>query len=127
MGLDTFGYLENDKDNSIKHFSINTYWAYSLLMIVGWGFIYNYTLSKNKYMVMAGLSLIVWIFFIANIYNLEPRAFTNYIVQITNPIGAFKDVELYKGIESYATIVRITIAVMIYQLIVAFRNNTRRS
>ncbi len=127
MGLDAFGYLENDKDNSIKHFAIDTYWAYSLLMIIGWGFIYNYTLSKNKYMVMAGLSLIGWIFFIANIYNLEPRAFTNYIVQITNPIGAFKDVELYKGIEFYATIVRITIAVMIYQLIVAFRNNTRRS
>lgn len=125
MGLDTFGYLE--KDNSIKHFAISTYWSYSLLMIIGWGFIYNYTLTKNKFMVIAGLVLIGWIFFIANIYNLESRTFTNYIVQITNPIGAFKDVELYKGIEFYATIVRITIAVMIYQLIVAFRNNTRRS
>lgn len=127
MGLDTFGYLENDKEKNIKHFAINIYWSYSLLMIIGWGFIYNYTFTKNKFMAIAGLVLIGWILFIANIYNLEPRAFTNYIVQITNPIGAFKDVELYKGIEFYATIVRITIAVMIYQLIVAFRNNTRRS
>lgn len=127
MTFDDIGWLEADKDNYVKHFSMRNYSLYALLMITGGGFIYNYTLSKNKPRAMAGFILIGWVYCIAYIHNLEIRAFTNYIVQITNPIGAFKDIELYKGIEFYATIVRITIAIIIYQLIVAFRNNTRRS
>lgn len=127
MGFDSIGWLENDKDNSIKHFAIDVYSSYALLIVTGWGFIYVFTHTKEKCMAYAGIFLIVWVFFIAYCYNLDIKGFSNYIVQLTNPIGAFKDIELYKGIELYAAIVRITIAIIIYQLIVAFRNNTRRS
>ncbi|MDP2849731.1 MAG: pentapeptide repeat-containing protein [Sulfuricurvum sp.] len=127
MAFDHIGWLVDDKDKSVIHFNLYQYLPLTLTMISGWGFLYRYTFTKDIYLILIAIPFIVLAFFIADANNLEIRTFTNYIVQITNPIGAFKDVELYKGIEFYATIVRITIAVMIYQFIVAFRNNTRRS
>ena len=50
----------------------------------------------------------------------------NYIIQLTNPINAFKNMNLYDGIEIYGAIVRITVITIMYQFIVAFRQNTRR-
>lgn len=126
MTFDSIGWLLHDK--SVVHFPVHRYVPYSLSMIAVFGLLYAYTFtSQDKdWLLIAGayLGLSIMITFL---YSIHPWDFSSYIVQVTNPIAAFKDVELYKGIELYATIVRITIAVMIYQLIVAFRNNTRRS
>ncbi len=51
---------------------------------------------------------------------------TNLITQLLNPLNAFKDVDTYKGYETFGAIVRIISATIIYQIIVAFRQNTRR-
>ena len=51
---------------------------------------------------------------------------TNLITQLLNPINAFKDDETFKGYETFGAIVRIISATIIYQIIVAFRQNTRR-
>lgn len=128
MGLDSLGWLPYDKEKMIAHFTASHYIPYSLSMISVFGSFYLYTLTyRDKDWLLIGGIYLIWSVIIVSTYSLHPWDFSCYIVQITNPIGAFKDVELYKGIEFYATIVRITIAVMIYQLIVAFRNNTRRS
>ncbi|MDO9267318.1 MAG: pentapeptide repeat-containing protein [Sulfurimonas sp.] len=128
MGFDSLGWLFDDKDKMITHFITSHYIPYSLSMIGVFGSFYLYTLTyqDRDWLWIAGMYLI-WSVIIVSTHSLHPWDFSSYVVQITNPIAAFKDVELYKGIEFYATIVRITIAVMIYQLIVAFRNNTRRS
>lgn len=128
MGFDHIGWLLDDKDKMITHFTTSLYIPYSLSMIGVFGSLYIYTLtSKDSDWLRIAVIYLIWSAIIVSSNSLHPWDFSCYIVQITNPIGAFKDVELYKGIEFYATIVRITIAVMIYQLIVAFRNNTRRS
>lgn len=128
MGLDSLGWLPYDKEKMIAHFTASHYIPYSLSMISVFGSFYLYTLTyRDKDWLWIGGIYLIWSVIIVSTYSLHPWDFSCYIVQITNPIGAFKDVELYKGIEFYAITVRITIAVMIYQLIVAFRNNTRRS
>ena len=56
----------------------------------------------------------------------DNRMMTNYIVQLISPINAFKEKNLYEGIELYGMIVRVVALIIIYQIIVAFRQNTRR-
>jgi hypothetical protein len=128
MGLDSLGWLLDDKDKMITHFTVGYYIPYSFSMIGFFGSFYLYTLTyRDKDWLWIGGMYLIWTVIIVSTYSLHPWDFSCYVVQITNPIGVFKDVELYKGIEFYASIVRITIAIMIYQLIAAFRNNTRRS
>jgi Pentapeptide repeats (9 copies) len=128
MAFDAIGWLHADKEKMIIHFLPHYYIPYALSMIGVFGSLYLYTLtSKDRDWLWIAAIYLIWSAIIVSSNSLHPWDFSCYIVQITNPIGAFKDVELYKGIEFYATIVRITVAIMIYQLIVAFRNNTRRA
>ena len=67
-----------------------------------------------------GLLLFIYIIFVFN-DNL------NHIVKLLNPINAFKDNDnIFKDYEAFGTMVRIISATIIYQIIVAFRQNTRR-
>ncbi len=50
----------------------------------------------------------------------------NIFVQIMNPASIFKGNELFKGIESYGSIIRLSVVFIGYQFIMAFRQNTRR-
>ncbi|GEM_PF-2546835 len=54
-------------------------------------------------------------------------SFQNIISKLINPINAFKDDDTFNGYEAFGMLVRIVSATIIYQIIVAFRQNTRRS
>lgn len=128
MYLDNIlGLLENGKE--IKHFNDLKHISYVGYMLLAWLFAYISTFyhkeNKKKY-------LSIWICWLLSIILAyfwgkgEILSINNYIVQLVNPINAFKDMDLYKGVEFYAVIVRVTILTIIYQLVVAFRQNTRR-
>ncbi len=52
---------------------------------------------------------------------------TNLAIKLINPTNLFKDDETFKNLELYGVIVRVITATILYQLLVAFRQNTRRT
>ena len=52
--------------------------------------------------------------------------YINTLTKMINPINAFKDDDIFKGYEAFGAIVRIISTTIIYQFLVAFRQNTRR-
>lgn len=66
-----------------------------------------------------GLLLFIYIIFVFN-------DSLNHIVKLLNPINAFKDDETFEGYEAFGALVRVISATIIYQIIVAFRQFTRR-
>ena len=127
VGLDSgLSWLGDDKDKLVIHFKASKYVAYIVFMAFAWFFIYLVTYFKEEKWYLLGIGVLIGSLAVFTNWG-DVRTLTNYIVQITNPINAFKNIELYKGIEFYAVFVRISVAAIIYQLIVAFRQNTRRS
>ncbi len=129
-----FGYIQLDgfldlKDITIKHFISKDDLCYTILMIIGWFFFYLCTYIKiltDKILFWLTLAIgITIIIYNTNQYN-DVLNYQNYLIQLTNPINAFKNMNLYNGIEIYGAFVRITVVTIIYQFIVAFRQNTRR-
>lgn len=117
------------ESEDIKQFGIK-YAIYSAFMMVVFGTIYISTWFLERYKQIPVLVFVAFLLgtsYVSVSSGLHTWDFSCYMVQVTNPITAFKDIELYKGIELYAVVVRITIALLIYQLISAFRNNTRRA
>jgi uncharacterized protein YjbI with pentapeptide repeats len=115
------------KDEHIKHFTQVSDIQYIWTMLISWGLIYLSTFFKSQKLIFWILIIVGFITSIAalGMYD-NVLAMQNYIIQLTNPINAFKNMNLYDGIEIYGAIVRITVVTIIYQLIVAFRQNTRR-
>jgi len=115
------------KYEHIKHFTQASDIQYIWTMLVFWSLLYLSTFFKsNKFILWSLISLGI-ITGIIGLNNYDSvLAMQNYIIQLTNPINAFKNMNLYEGIELYGAIVRIIVVTIIYQFIVAFRQNTRR-
>ena len=115
------------KDEHIKHFTQVSDIQYIWTMLVAWGLIYLSTFFKSQKLIFWILIIVGSITSIAalGMYD-NVLAMQNYIIQLTNPINAFKNMNLYDGIEIYGAFVRIVVVTIIYQFIVAFRQNTRR-
>ncbi len=100
---------------------------YVCIMMISWVLIYMSTFFKYKklifwiLLIMGMITGIVALYIYDNVLSIQ-----NYIIQLTNPVNAFKNMNLYEGIEIYGAFVRIVIVTIIYQFIVAFRQNTRR-
>ncbi|CUV65762.1 membrane hypothetical protein [Sulfurovum sp. enrichment culture clone C5] len=78
------------------------------------------TLMIIKFCILSLVAICIFIFCLydSNLFNL--------ISKLINPINAFKDDETFKGYEAFGAMVRIISATIIYQIIVAFRQFTRR-
>lgn len=78
------------------------------------------TLMIIKFCTLSLVAICIFIFCLydSNLFNL--------ISKLINPINAFKDDETFKGYEAFGAIIRIVSATIIYQIIVAFRQFTRR-
>ncbi len=123
--IDLDSYLGTDEH--IKHFTQVADIRYIWTMLVSWGLIYLSTFFKsNKFILwsLVSLGIVTGIIGLNNYDSVLDMQ--NYIIQLTNPINAFKNMNLYDGIEIYGAFVRIVVVTIIYQFIVAFRQNTRR-
>ena len=124
VGLDTYLSAEN---TDIKHFTRTADILYIILMITAYFAFYTSTFykdEKSSFWVFISIGLVIATIAICNYsHALEIQ---NYIIQLTNPINAFKQIDLYEGVEIYGLIVRIVITVIMYQLVIAFRQHTRR-
>ena len=123
--IDLDEYLGTDKH--IKDFTQVSDIQFTWSMFVSWGLIYLSTFFKSEkltFWILLSLGIITGLTAIGLYDNV--LAMQNYIIQLTNPINAFKNMNLYEGIELYGAIVRITVVTIMYQFIVAFRQNTRR-
>ena len=56
----------------------------------------------------------------------ELRVLTNDISKLINPLNIFKNKDYFEHIAPYGMIVKLIMATLIYQFIMAFRQNTRR-
>ena len=123
--IDLDSYLGTDEH--IKHVTKIADIQYIWTMLVSWGLIYLSTFFKSDKFIFWSLILVGVIIGIVGVNTYDNvLAMQNYIIQLTNPINAFKNMNLYDGIEVYGAIVRITVVTIMYQFIVAFRQNTRR-
>lgn len=115
------------KDEHIKHFTQVSDIRYIWTMLVSWGLIYLSTFFKSNKFILWSLVSLGIVTGIIGLNNYDSvLAMQNYIIQLTNPINAFKNMNLYDGIEIFGAFVRIVVLTIIYQFIVAFRQNTRR-
>lgn len=107
----------------IKKYSLVFDWKYFVFsVIVALSYIITYAHNaKDKILkeLFFGLLLFIYILFV---FNND----LNHIVKLLNPINAFKEDETFKGYEAFGAMVRIISATIIYQIIVAFRQFTRR-
>lgn len=96
------------------------YFGFSVIVALSYIVTYGHNI-KGKILkeLFLGLLLFIYIIFAFN-DNL------NHIVKLLNPINAFKDDDIFKGYEAFGAFVRIVSATIIYQIIVAFRQFTRR-
>ena len=60
------------------------------------------------------------------IFNQDLRLITNDISKLINPLNIFKGKEYFEDIAPYGMFVKLIMATLIYQFIMAFRQNTRR-
>lgn len=56
----------------------------------------------------------------------DTRSLTNDISKLINPLNIFKSKDYFEHIAPYGMIVKLVMATLIYQFIIAFRQNTRR-
>jgi len=114
-------------DKNIKHFTEIADIQYIWTMFISWALLYLSTFYKANKLIFWSLIFIGIVINIIGITSYDNvLAMQNYIIQLTNPINAFKNMNLYEGIEIYGAFVRIIIVTIIYQFLVAFRQNTRR-
>lgn len=60
------------------------------------------------------------------LYRSETLEIQNIFAKLINPVSLFRSNDLFNGIESVGLMLRILIISILYQLIVSFRQNTRR-
>ncbi|OYY30669.1 MAG: hypothetical protein B7Y63_05235, partial [Sulfurovum sp. 35-42-20] len=60
-------------------------------------------------------------------FSSEARDISNDISKLINPLNIFKSEDYFEHIAPYSLFVKAIVATLIYQFIVAFRQNTRRS
>ena len=76
---------------------------------------------------MLVIASILICFFFYNEFNYDTILDAhNYVSKVVNPFGAFKTNDIFKHNEAFGTIVRLITLTLMYQFIVAFRQNTRR-
>ena len=124
IGLDT--YLSSDS-KAIKHFTHSEDILYILLMTISYMAFYTSTFYKNEkssFWVFMSIGFVVTGIALGNYGG--AIEIQNYMIQLTNPINAFKKENLYEGLELYGVLVHLVVTVIIYQLVVAFRQHTRR-
>ena len=96
------------------------YFGFSVIVALSYIVTYGHNIKgKISKELFFGLLLFIYIIFVFN-DNL------NHIVKLLNPINAFKDDDIFKGYEAFGALVRVISATIIYQIIVAFRQFTRR-
>lgn len=83
--------------------------------------IYWYYHTKDKFIYIL---LGVYLFFL--IILPEFRSINNDMVKLVNPLNIFKSTDYFEHIAPYGLFVKAIVATLIYQFIVAFRQNTRR-
>ena len=69
-------------------------------------------------------SIIIYVILL--IFIPELRAFTNDMSKLINPLNIFKSKDYFEHIAPYGMFVKLIMATLIYQFIMAFRQNTRR-
>ena len=79
-------------------------------------------------LLIVGASILFFKFYLngneIDIYNIIETH--NYIAKVVNPFGAFKAKDIFQHYEAFGTLVRLIMITLMYQFLVAFRQNTRR-
>ena len=60
------------------------------------------------------------------LYSSNSTHMVNDIALIMNPLNMFKSKDYFEHIAPFGMFVKLVISVLLYQFIMAFRNNTRR-
>ena len=122
----SFLYIINLKFKKIKYFfwrklpDLKRYSIVKRYEKIFW--LFRIIMNIKKYAIIFLTVIVIFI-----IFYLSQNNTTNLISQLLNPINAFKDDDTFKGYEAFGVMVRIISATIIYQIIVAFRQFTRRS
>ncbi len=91
------------------------------LLFFGLYLVYHF---KKNILIMCCLSLVLitgWILYISNSTKM-----VNDIALIMNPLNMFKSKDYFEHIAPFGMFAKLVISVLLYQFIMAFRNNTRR-
>jgi uncharacterized protein YjbI with pentapeptide repeats len=121
--LATIGYILSTEIN-VSHL------VYSSLMAMGLMAIYFsvYTKKDSETYKLILISFAGFFFCMAFYFGWgNALEATNLVIKLINPTNSFKDDETFKNLELYGVIVRLITATILYQLLVAFRQNTRRT
>lgn len=123
-----FGIAFQSIFNYIKCESNATFDMGLMLTFIGTSLSYHLTYIETRLKIKNAILVVLALFlYLLILYLLIGINNLNDIVKLLNPINAFKDDDTFNGYEAFGMLVRIVSATIIYQLIVAFRQNTRRS
>lgn len=121
-----FGFIADSLFVLIK-FKSNIEFDYNILCAfigVFATYVLTFFIKGNNFKNIIIISLTIAINLLALFLNLDNL---NQISKLINPINAFKDDDTFKGYEAFGALVRVISATIIYQIIVAFRQFTRRA
>ena len=97
---------------------------YNLLgFIISLGFYLGYILKKIEIIIYC---IVILLLFVMKLYLLDDIKLLNDITLIMNPLNMFKSKDYFEHIALFGMFVKLIISVLLYQFIMAFRNNTRR-
>jgi len=120
-----FLYWSNDPTHQlfiIKDMAIKDKMLYMVIGAVVSAFIYYFYHIKSW--VTFGLLIVCYIFALIFIPNFS--SLSNDMSKLINPMNIFKSKDYFEDIAPYGMFVKLTMATLIYQFIIAFRNNTRK-
>lgn len=81
----------------------------------------SYHYKKNYLFILMFIGYILVLYF-----SKDARAISNDVSKLLNPFNIFKSKDYFEHIAPYSLFVKVIIATLMYQFIVAFRQNTRR-
>lgn len=124
-----FGIAFQSIFNYIKCESNATFDMGLMLAFIGTSLSYHLTYIKTRLKMKNEILVVLALFlYLLILYLLIGINNLNDIVKLLNPINAFKDKDdIFQGYETFGAFVRIVSATIIYQIIVSFRQFTRRS
>lgn len=101
--------------------------AKDILFWCAGGFVYGilaYLFYYFKTWILFGLLVLSYICML--IFIPDIRSISNDISKLINPLNIFKAKDYFEHIAPYGMFVKLIMSVLIYQFIMAFRQNTRR-
>jgi len=121
-----FGYLASLCFAFLQHSTEGINFTNSKLLLFG-AFLYSllvYYFYHKKLWVAFTASILVFISLLMGDTHL--REISNDISKLINPLNIFKSKDYFEHIAPYGMFVKLIMATLIYQFIIAFRQNTRR-